>query len=384
MNKSLIVEHDSNAWVEVDLDALGSNVRALKMALAPERPEIIAVVKADAYGHGSVASAKAFRSEGISRFAVTSLDEARALVEGGIDPRETPILVFAPMISTAQATEACSLGLETTVCDAHHARLLICAAEGLGATAAVHLKVDTGMGRLGEAPSDALSVARLIAASDRLKLTGTYTHFARAGEDDLAPTVASLKAFTEFCTVIESEGILPGIRHAANSSAALRVPESRLDAVRLGTVLYGQYPSSNVPKVAGLNPKTWQAKARVVFVHELPSGATVGYGSEIRLSRATRAAVIAIGFADGFAMSPNSVFSGKRGLAALVKQALGRETPFVYLHGNRAPVLGRVAMQMIVVDVTALGESVKEGDIADIPMRRLAANARLPRIYTGG
>ena len=383
MSKPIPTECEANAWVEVDLDALAGNARALSAVLV-DGTEIIAVVKADAYGHGAVAAAKAFRSAGIRRFAVTSLDEARALANGGIDPRETPVMIFAPVVTIEQATMLVAGRFESTVCDAHHAQLLIAASEELDAIAKVHLKVDTGMGRLGEPLSSALAVATLVAASDRLELAGTYTHFPKASDNNLGPTKEALAKFVAFCQTLKAAGIDPGIRHAANSAAALRLPEARLDVVRLGTVLYGQYPADTVPKVPGLVALTWKARARVVFVHDLAAGATVGYGSEGRVTKATRAAVIAVGFADGFAMSPNSVYSGKRGVAALLKQAFGRDAPFVYLHGSRVPVLGRVAMQMIVVDVSSLGGKVAEGDVADIPMRRLAASARLPRVYLGG
>ncbi|HEX5324216.1 MAG TPA: alanine racemase C-terminal domain-containing protein, partial [Capsulimonadaceae bacterium] len=161
------------------------------------------------------------------------------------------------------------------------------------------------------------------------------------------------------------------------SAALLRLPESRLDMVRAGTLLYGQYPSADVPRLSGLQTKTWLMQARVVFVHDLSPGSPVGYGAEITVKRKTRAAVLPIGFADGFAVSPNSLFRGTRGLRAVLKQ----DQPHVFLQGYKAPVLGRVAMQMIVVDVTDLPQMVRPGDIADVPARRLSASARLPKIY---
>jgi alanine racemase len=173
------------------------------------------------------------------------------------------------------------------------------------------------------------------------------------------------------------EGIHPGLRHAANSAAALRLPESRLDAVRLGTLLYGQYPSKFVPRMDGLDPQTWCARARVVFVRDLPSGASIGYGAEVTLRKPTRAAVIAVGFADGFGMAPASLFHGRRGVGAVLRH----DRPFVVLHGATAPVLGRIAMQMVVVDVSQSPKTVEAGDIAEIPVRRLAASSRLPRVY---
>lgn len=377
-----VIEYEPNAWVEVDSAALTANAAALRAYVAARTPasQVIAVVKADGYGHGGARAAKAFQNAGISRFAVTSIDEAIALAAGGIDPRQSPVLVFAPVVTPAQAQMAARMSLEPTVCDAHHIRLLITAANEAQVTIGVHLKVDTGMGRLGETPNHAAALAATIQATDRLKLAGVYTHFPNAGAKDVVHTRSALSAFTHWCDTLNADGIETGIRHAANSAAALRLPESHLDAVRLGTVLYGQYPSSAVPKVSGLTDKTWQAKARVVFVHDLLAGSKVGYGSEVTLRKPARVAVIAIGYADGFTLAPASVYSGKRGVEALIAGAIGRSRPRVYLHGSPAMVLGRVAMQMIVVDVTHLGDKVVEGDIADVPMRRLAASARLPRV----
>ncbi|MDR3707530.1 MAG: alanine racemase [Capsulimonadaceae bacterium] len=381
MSDGLFATSEPNAWVDVDCAALQANATLLRRQFS--RPEIIAVVKADGYGHGAVQSALAFRRAGVGRFAVTSLDEASTLTAGGIAATETPILVFAPVVTSAQAAELCRIGAQATVCDAHHVRLLIQAAEGAGTKIGVHVKVDTGMSRLGEMPSDALGIVRLVAASDRLTIAGVYTHFARASEKDLAPTRAQCAKFKAFIEQLSDQGIKPGLCHAANSAAAMRLPEAHFDAVRLGTILYGQYPSVHVPRIDGLNGRTWSAKARVVFVRRLQAGALVGYGSEARISRPSRVAVIAVGYADGFGMSPDSLHRGKRGVAALARQLAGRENQHVLIHGHRAPVLGRVAMQMIVVDVTGIPIAVEDGDIAEIPMRRLAASPRLPRVYHG-
>ena len=374
---------EPNVWVDVNLAALKSNASLLlrQLAASDPAPELIAVVKADGYGHGAVAAATAFRSVGVRRFAVTSLDEASALVAGGIDPARTPVLVFAPVVTKSQAWHLCDLGLEATVCDANHVRLLAAASGQMGRTLRVHLKVDTGMARLGESPKHALGVARLIEASEGVVLAGTYTHFATAADADLAGTRTQLDRLMDLYEAMRREGISPGLRHAANSAASLRLPESHLDAVRLGTVLYGQSPSKFVPHVDGLDPQTWSVKARVIFVRDLPTGATIGYGAEETLRKRTRAASLAIGFADGFGMTPSSMLRGRRGLRVLLRYLLGNDRPFVLLHGQRAPVLGRIAMQMVVVDVSGFPSPVKSGDIAEIPMRRLAASARLPRLY---
>jgi alanine racemase len=149
--------------------------------------------------------------------------------------------------------------------------------------------------------------------------------------------------------------------------------------VRLGTVLYGQYPSEQVPRVPGLNAGTFALKARVLAVRDLPAGATVGYGSERTVTRQTRALVVGIGFADGFGMSPDSMYRGRRGVKRLIAQCFG-VSPHVRIDGVDLAVLGRVAMQTIVVDAAPMKREVQVGDVVDVPVRRLAVGAHVPRI----
>lgn len=371
----------ADAWVRVRLAALRTNLRLIKEQIAAAEtgaPKLMAVVKADAYGHGAGRVAAAFREAGADAFGVTTLLEAIEICEAGIDSEKTPVLVFAPMVSNEQLRAALSLNLHLTICNEEQAGMAARAAASLKVVAALHLKVDTGMGRLGLPPEQALTVARSLEGKKNARLAGVYTHFSRAGEENLAPTRAQMAQFDAFCRALAGRGVHPEMRHAANSAAAMRLPESRLDMVRVGTLLYGQYPSGFVPKIEGLRDDTWIMQARVIFAHELPAGSTVGYGAETRVRRLTRAAVLPVGFADGFAVSPNSLFRGARGLRAVLKG----EPPFVWIQGRKAPVLGRVAMQMIVVDTTDLPQPVRAGDVADIPARRLSASARLPRIYS--
>lgn len=369
-----------DAWVRIRAGALRGNLRAIKEHLAGPgaAPKLMAVVKADAYGHGARRAALAFREAGADCFGVTTLPEAIEICEAGIDSSKTPVLVFAPLVLQEQVRAALSLGLHITVCEEEQCRMAARTAASMKTVAPLHLKVDTGMGRLGLPPEQALTVARSLEGKKNARLAGVYTHFSRAGEENLAPTRAQLAQFEALCRALEARGIHPERRHAANSAAAIRLPEARLDMVRIGTLLYGQYPSSFIPKIEGLREDAWTMQARVVFVHELPAGSTVGYGAETRVRRLTRAAVVPVGFADGFAVSPNSLFRGARGLRAWFKA----EPPHVLLQGRKAMVLGRVAMQMIVVDTTDLPQPVRAGDIADIPARRLSASARLPRIYS--
>jgi alanine racemase len=370
-----------NAWIEVDFDVLQNNASSFLSYLKARKshPQLIAVIKADGYGHGALNAYRAFSAAGVDRFAVTSIDEALRLEAGGFDFANDKLLVFAPVATISQASEAVRLGVESTVCDCEHIHLLQTASQDIGKSARVHLKIDTGMGRLGVLPRDAASIAQLIEKIPELSRVGIYTHFSQSSEKSLAPTFRQLALFNDACAAIRGAGQDLGICHAANSAAALRLPQASFDAVRIGTALYGQAPSRFVTLPDGVSARTWQAKARVIAVRELPPGSAVGYGAETVLKRPSSLAILAIGFADGFAMSPVSVFKGKRGVESLIRQALGREKLSVSINGHEAPVVGRVAMQMTAADVTDIAGGVKIGDIATVPMRRLAASALLER-----
>lgn len=339
-------------------------------------PTLIAVVKADAYGHGAVPAAKAMAEAGVDFFAVTSTIEAMELRDAGVDAR---ILAFAPPALAVDA-EACALrNVEVTAADFAGLRIIEEAAEKVGKPIAAHLKVDSGMGRLGFLPNDAVDAAKRIAAGPNSRLAGIYTHFGRALEADFGPTVRQLGVFKDVLSTIEAAGVDPGLRHAANSAAILRDKSTWLDAVRAGTILYGQFPSAAVPHEISLK-NTWQLKTRVVSVREVPPGAAVGYGAEFVTRRASTLAVLAIGYAEGFTLAPASVNKGLRGLKSVLKGLLKPAPTYVTVRGRQVPVIGRVAMQMCTVDVTGV-EGVEVGDVVDLPCRRLAASARIPRVY---
>jgi len=362
-----------NAWVSVRRSALRHTVQALRAELAGV--EIIAVVKANAFGHGAEA-ALVFQSEGIDFFAVTTPAEALELRQAGIQGR---ILVFLPPLP-GQYEELIAIGCDLTVCDDMGVDVCTEAAQKTGQTARVHLKVDTGMGRLGALPNEALNLARKIAASSLLEFAGIYTHFARALEPDPGPTRRQFETFQKVLAQLEANGINVGLRHCANSAATLRFPEMRLDAVRPGTILYGQYPSASVPRTVKLEDG-WSVKARIVSVRDVPMGTAVGYGGEWVARRPSKLAVLPIGYADGFTVAPASATSGMRGLKQLLKGLTGRgASTTVTVRDSRAPVVGRVSMQICTIDVTDT-PGVAVGDIVTVPMRRITASVRLPRIY---
>jgi alanine racemase len=365
---------EPNAWIVVSRDALKHNFGAVRSVSAQGQtkpPQIIAVVKANAFGHGAVETARILEEVGADFFAVTTPLEAIELRGAGVGGR---ILVFLPPL-VDQIAPLLEADLDLTVCDQAGAEAIAEAASALGKSASVHLKVDTGMGRLGALPEDVLALAQKIVQTPSLSLAGVDTHFARALEKDEAATRKQFKVFEKVLSEITHIGINPGLRHCANSAALVRFPEMRLDAVRPGTILYGQYPSGAVPRLLELR-ETWRMQARIAAIREVPSGSSIGYGGEYVTRCPSKLAVLPIGYADGFTVAPQSASSGWRGL----KNWLRPSPITVTIRGVRVPVVGRVAMQICTVDVTDL-PSVGVGDLVTLPARRITASARLPRVY---
>lgn len=363
-----------NTWVSVSRSALRHNFEAVQALLGQDTskpPQIIAVVKANAFGHGAGETARIFQDAGANFFAVTTPGEALELRAADIMGR---VLVFLPplpeQIETLLAAE-----LDLTVGDAAGLDAVAKVALASGKTAPVHLKVDTGMGRLGALPPEALTLAKRIAQTPSLRFAGIYTHFARALEKDETATRRQFDEFDRVLRGLEHAGIDPGLRHCANSAALVRFPDLRLDAVRPGTILYGQYPSGAVPRTLDLR-ETWRMQTRIVAVRDVPAGSAVGYGGDYVTRRPSKLAVLPVGYADGFTVAPASISSGWRGLKNWLRPA-----PItVTVRGRRAPVVGRVAMQICTVDVSEIPD-VAVGDVVTVPARRITAGARLVRLY---
>jgi alanine racemase len=304
---------------EVDLTAVAHNVRYLRDRLAGG-VRLIAVVKADAYGHGVQAVARTALGAGAWGLGVSTLEEAAAL-QGIVEPDR---LLAMGGLTPADAVQAAAAGCAVT-CHSHQLADALEAAPPREGGLPVHLKVDTGMGRLGCSVSEAGELALRLTRSRRLRLAGVYTHFAAAGTDE----AFTREQFGRFCRVLEGLEVNPGLRHAANSAAALRYPEMGLDAVRCGIALYGcEWPE--------LRPAL-RLRATITQVKELPAGSSVGYGRTWIASRPARVATVAIGYEDG-----------------LLRSRSGRGE--VVVAGRRAPLIGRVSMDQITLDVTDLPE----------------------------
>ena len=362
-----------DAWITVSRNALRHNFAALQSLLAAtvSPPQIIAVVKANGFGHGAGETARILEEAGADFFAVTTPQEAMELRDAGTMAR---ILVFLPPLPE-QLVALIDADCDLTVCEESGLKSMAEAARRKGKTVNVHLKVDTGMGRLGVLPAEALTLAQRLSGESSLHFAGIYTHFARALEKDESATRKQFRVFQTVLSQLAEAGIQPGLRHCANSAALVRFPEMRLDAVRPGTILYGQYPSAAVPRMLDLQ-ETWRMSARVVSVRQVPAGSAIGYGGDFVTRRPSTLAVLPIGYADGFSVAPASATRGWRGLKALLRP----QVLTVTIQGKKAPVVGRIAMQICTVDVTDI-PNIRVGDVATIPARRIMASSRLPRIY---
>lgn len=366
------------SWVEVNLPSLKHNLKEIRQIIGPS-VKVMAVVKADAYGHGAVETSKALVEAGADYLGVTTLEEALKLRDGGI---ESPTLVFSPLLPD-QINSALSAGVEQTICDLTMAEAISAKAVESGKWARVHVKVDTGMGRLGVTPGECVEFMYRLTNLPGIEVAGIYTHFANSGAKNLSHAWTQFSRFKSLLELLESKDIPVGLRHAANSSAILNIPDAHLDMVRPGTILYGQYPSQFVQRKLDLK-ETWCWKARIVALRKLPPGMKVGYGSEYTTSRTTTAAVIPVGYSDGFTLTPESVARRMLSPLRLVAGRLLRSAkcPYVSVQGRRAPVIGRVSMQMCSVDVTGI-PGIQAGDEVVIPARRTTTSSRIPRVYVG-
>jgi alanine racemase len=318
------IEEDGR-WAEIDLGAIRANVRTI-LARLPRATRLLAVVKANGYGHGARTVAQAGLEAGAWGLAVSTLSEATAL--DGLCPPDHVLVLggIAPQQAPAAAKTGCAITCYTDE--------LIAALENAavpeGQPVPIHLKVDTGMGRLGCTLEEAPALARRIACSSRLRLAGVFTHFASSADDE-AFTREQLARFQQTLAQLDVD---PGLRHACNSGAALRHPEMGLDAVRCGIALYGcEWP--------GLQPAL-RLRALVVQVKDVPTGATIGYGRSWEARQPSRIATVAIGYEDG-------VFRSRSNRGAVV------------VCGQRAPLVGRVSMDHVTIDVSAV-PGVQSGD----------------------
>jgi alanine racemase len=325
-------------WVEVDLSRIAHNMSEIRR-LVKEPCELMAVVKADGYGHGALAVAHTVLGAGASRLAVAIPEEGIALREGGIS---APILVLGSILP-GQAEGVVRHLLTATVFDLALARALSAEAARQGKNVPVHLKVDTGMGRIGLFPDDIVPFINQVMRLPHLVIEGVYTHFATADAADKTYARQQLELFEEVLKKIKDAGISIPLRHAANSAAILNLPESHLDMVRPGIILYGINPLGEKPPSINLEPAlSW--KAKIVYVKQVPGGTCISYGRTHITQGSACIATLPLGYADG------------------LSRALSNRGE-VLIRGQRAPIVGRVCMDQCMVDISRI-EGMQIGDEA--------------------
>ena len=371
-----MANEDKRTWAEIDLDRLYHNYREVRRVL-PEGCRFAGLCKANAYGHGAVTIAKRLEEIGADYIAVSCYEEAAELRSAGL---KMPILLLAPSPAFL-APDIARLDVQQAIGDIDCARGMSRALAGTGLTLKCHIKLETGMGRTGFAVESEREMAgvRELLTLPGLEPTGVFTHFAVSDEPEESFTLEQFARFTKAVDELENEtGRSLGIRHCANSGAVVNFRETCLDMVRPGLLLYGLYPGA---ERGGLDLKpVMRLLTRVAEITEHHAGDTISYGRIFTCERDMRLAVIPVGYADGLHRSLSGKFD-------------------VLINGKRAHQVGRICMDMCMVDVT--GRNVQPGDVAEVfgaalPVEEHAAAAdtiqyellcavspRVPRLYLG-
>ena len=316
-------------WAEIDLEAIRKNVRSFVRHVG-STVQVMAVVKANAYGHGAVPVARAALEAGATRLAVHRLTEGIELRQAGI---EAPVLVMGYTPPTG-ADAFVQWNLTPSTITPEFAQALSASAAAQGKTMPVHVKVDTGMSRYGLLPAEVVPFLQAARALPGIRVEGLFTHFATADASDQTWVRQQIAEFDQVIAAIRNTGMDIPIIHAANSATTMKLPEAHYDAVRPGIAMYGMNPSSEWEPVFELYPAL-TLKSTVSRVRELPVGAGVSYGRTFVTNRPTAAALVPVGYGDGY----HRILSNKG---------------IVLVHGKRAPIIGRVCMDQFVIDVTGI------------------------------
>jgi len=319
------------AWTEIDLGRLRRNLQLIRRDL-PKHVQLLAVVKDEAYGHGALDVVRTALEEGATCFGLSNLEEAMALRDEGIT---------APLLLLGERQEAelpWCVEHDLTVCvnEPHAVRALARLAARAGKRVPVHVKVHTGMSRYGVRWDEALPLMEQIVAEKSLLLEGVMTHFAQSDETDKTFANLQFSRFNEVLQGLAARGIAVKLRHTCNSGGFLDLPHAHLDMVRVGLLLYGVFPSSVCRRIPGIEP-VMSVKARIAAIQKLKPGEVVGYGMRYTAPGERRIAVLPIGYGDGFPRV--------------------RNTGGALIRGQRAPLIGGIAMDALMVDVTDIPEA---------------------------
>lgn len=326
------------AWAEIDLDALAHNMKEIRR-LARKDSLVTAVIKADGYGHGAKKIAQTLLDNGADRFAIAVLDEGIELRRAGF---KVPILILG-YTDGERAEEIISNELEQAVYSWELAEAISKEAVKQGKIAKIHIKIDSGMGRIGLQPNnDAVQLIKKISQLPNIAIEGIFTHFAVADATDKTYTKGQYEKFSWICKELDKENVKINVRHCANSATIIDLPDMHFNMVRAGIILYGLEPSDEVMLDRIELRQAMSLKVRITHVKEIEAGQSVSYGRKFIADKKTKIASLPIGYADGY----TRMLSGKA--EALVK-------------GKRVPVVGRICMDQCMIDITDI-DDVKVGD----------------------
>lgn len=322
-----------NKWIEINLVNISHNISQIRR-LVGDKVEIMPIVKANAYGHGAIEVAKTVLKQGVQRLGVASLSEGIELRTGGIN---APILVLSPLDSD-EVKKAISHQLTLTISSLSHLKNLI----ALNQPVKIHLKIDTGMGRLGIQDEEISQLIEILQTkTTNLELEGIMSHLAQANSDDTSYSYQQFHKFQKVITSLSQAGINIPLKHICNSAGLLRFKEMHLNLVRPGIIIYGLYPTPKVSKMIDLRP-AMTFKAKIVQLRKMPAGCGISYDSTYVTDKQTLIATIPVGYADGY----NRLLSNKS---------------HVVLKGFRAPIVGRVTMDFCMINVSHIPQ-VEIGD----------------------
>lgn len=332
-----MMKNYDRTYAQVDLQAIRHNIKEVQKKIVPGT-KIMAIVKANAYGHGAVPVSKALEDL-VDAYGVAMIEEAVELREAGIN-KTILILGYTPESSYKEVIQ---YGISQTIYTYEMAKQLNDVAVGMGKRAMIHIKLDTGMGRIGFAPTkENVLLVKKISELPGITLEGMFTHFARADEKTIEPAKQPFTKYMWFVEQLEKKGVAIPIKHVSNSASVIGFPEAHLDCVRSGIITYGLYPSEDIDKSKIDLQPAMEWKAVISYVKEVEPGTSISYGGTFTADKPMRVATVPVGYADGM----------KRDLSNK-----GR----VLIHGQYAPILGRVCMDQFMVDVTHVPE-VKIGD----------------------
>ncbi|NLO21936.1 MAG: alanine racemase [Syntrophomonadaceae bacterium] len=365
-------------WVEIDTAAIVQNLREVK-TLLKAGVRLIAVVKANAYGHGALGTASILESQGVDFFAVSYLEEALKLRSRGI---KSEIMILSPVTEEEQVMQGAQQNITLTLASAYDAQLIDRVSKRYELSLKVHLKIETGLGRFGLEGSEALEICHSLSENPLIKMDGIYTHMVNASSTDSCQQQFSL--FQATIEKLQACGYHFTWQHCANSGVLALYPHMQMGAVRIGTLLSGHYPAGVSGGLKLMDP--FKFKCRIIAIKKCRKGSTLGYYGTYRLKRDAQIVVIPVGFINGLALEVGNPPSGWLDLAKIILKTilsflgLNRFTRSVVIQGKNYPIRGKVFMQMALVEIPD-DIQLSRQDQVEVPLRKTLVGDGIPRFY---